>query len=223
MKPGKREICNICRKDVVRNRFFLLLVGAINLMYILVHFLPGKHFDRMLLSVQALYVMGILVMIPLMLYGRCGGVNRQIIKNVVLPKIHFDRAYFGFYYMWVIVFVLTGAFVTGMVICLSAKGSFVHSVLFFTSVLILVLSMIQLGIVIFSHFEKYVLGFMVYFLCMVVLLVINAPDSFLWIVCDYEDTNQMLQYWFGKIVLLVIAMVGYGVSEYRMRGKKYEM
>lgn len=202
MKAGKRRICNICRKDAVRNCYSLLLLGIINFIYILVHFVPGRHFERMLLSVQALYVLGIIVAIPFMLYARCGGENRQIIKQVVLPKIHFDNAYFDFYYMWVIAFVFGGALVSGGTICVFGKSSIENSVIFLVSVIVLVLSVIQIGVMIFDYFEKFVLGLMVYFLCMIILIVINAPDSYLWIICDYENANQMVQYWVGKITFL---------------------
>ena len=198
---------SLCRKDVLRNHYFIPTIFLINLMYIGIYFAPEKIFFKLHTGTQAAYVLSIALMIPFLLYMRYGDDNVNIIENVIRPKIMDIHSYYIYYWFWIL-FIISGfAAVASVILMFSDNSNLYRSSLFVADIFVLCTTLMQLFIVLHKMIKKFVYVLIIYILCLLGLIFINAPDSYLWFVYDTEIENLMLNHWIGKGILLFIVAV----------------
>lgn len=146
-------------------------------------------------------------MIPFLLYMRYGDDNIQIIESVIKPKVLSIQKYYRYYLYWILLLTLGFAAVTSVVILFSNNSGLLRSGLFAVSIFTLCATLIQLFVVLRGIINKFFYAFIVYLLCLLALILINAPDSFLWFIYETEVENFLLNHWIGKSILLCIVTV----------------
>ena len=198
---------SLCRKDVLRNHYFIPVVFLINLMYIGIYFVPGKIFYELHTGTQAAYVLSIALMIPFLVYMRYGDDNVNIIENVIRPTIMDIHSYYIYYWFWMLFIILGFAAAAAVAIMFSDNCNLYRSSLFVADIFVLCATLMQLFVVLHKLIKKFVYVFIIYILCLLGLIFINAPDSYLWFVYDTEIENLMLNHWIGKGILLFVVTV----------------
>lgn len=198
---------SLCRKDVFRNYYFVPVLFVINLLYMVTYFVPEKIFYEVHRGVQGVYALSIALLISFLLYMRYGDDNTGIIENVIRPKVLDIRKYYMYYLCWILMLILGFAAAAAVVVAFSDNGSPARSLLFTADILILSVTLTQLFIVLLGIVRKFFYAFFAYLLCLLALLLINAPDSFLWFIYEPEVKGLMLNHWIGKGILLFIVTV----------------
>ena len=195
---------SLCRKDVLRNYYFIPVLSVIDLIYIVTYFVPERIFYEVHRGTQGAYALGIALLIPFLLYMRYGDDNTGIIENVIRPKILDIRKYYIYYLCWILILILGFAAAAAVAAAFPDNGSPAGSLLFTADILILSVTLIQLFVVLLGIVKKFIYVFWAYLLCILALLLINAPDSFLWFIYEPEVEGLMLNHWIGKGILLLI-------------------
>lgn len=195
---------SLCRKDVLRNHYFIPVLSVIDLIYIVTYFVPEKIFYEVHRGTQGVYALGIALLIPFLLYKRYGDDNTGIIENVIRPKVLDIRKYYMYYLCWMLILILGFAATAAVAAVFSANASPARSLLFTADILVLSVTLIQLFVVLLGIVKKFFYAFLAYLLCILALLLINAPDSFLWFIYEPEVEGLMLNHWIGKGILLFI-------------------
>ena len=195
---------SLCRKDVLRNYYFIPVLSVIDLIYIVTYFVPERIFYEVHRGTQGVYALGIALLIPFLLYMRYGDDNTGIIENVIRPKVLDIRKYYMYYLCWMLILILGFAAAAAVAAVFSANGSPARSLLYIADILILSVTLIQLFVVLQGIVKKFFYAFLAYLLCILALLLINAPDSFLWFIYEPEVEGLMLNHWIGKGILLFI-------------------
>lgn len=195
---------SLCRKDVLRNHYFIPVLSVIDLIYIVTYFVPEKIFYEVHRGTQGIYALGIALLIPFLLYMRYGDDNAGIIENVIRPNVLDIRKYYIYYLCWILILVLGFAAAAAVATAFPSNGSPAGSLLLTADILILSVTLIQLFVVLLGIVKKFIYVFLAYLLCILALLLINAPDSFLWFIYEPEVEGLMLNHWIGKGVLLLI-------------------
>ena len=211
---------SLCRKDVLRNHYFIPVLCVVNMMYIVIHFLPEDIFYTMHTGAQAVYVLSIALMLPFLLFMRYGDENISIIENVIRPKLLNIRSYYFYYGFWILLLILGFASASAVAAVFSDNSTLPRSSLFAASILTLCATLMQLCIILFKVINQFIYAFFVYLICLMVLICVNAPDSFLWFVYEPEIEFFVRDHWIGKGILLLVVTGVNGVVSYCKQSKR---
>lgn len=202
---------SLCRKDVLRNYYFIPVLFVIDLMYTVTYFVPEKIFYEVHRGIQGVYALGIALLIPFLLHMRYGDDNTGIIENVIRPKVLDIRKYYMYYLYWMLILILDFAAAAAVAAAFSANGSPARSLLFTADIVVLSVTLIQLFVVLLGIMKKFFYAFLAYLLCILALLLVNAPDSFLWFIYEPDVEGLMVNHWIGKgILLFIVTMLNGG-------------
>jgi hypothetical protein len=202
----------LCRKDVFRNRYAFPVLLVVNFVYISIHFLPEKMFYKAHTGCQAAYVLAVALLVPFLLFPRYGDENVSVLETVVYTRLRKAHRYNRCYLFWLLVVLLVPAVLAAAVSAFCAWGGILRGSLFAASILVLCLTLLQLFVCLVRLIHKFLFAFVAYVLCLLVLVLVNAPDSYLWFVYEPELGRLMAGHWAGKAGLLSAVTALDGVS-----------
>ena len=208
----------LCIKDVLRNRFFLPILLALNIAYIVIQFQSMALQNKILWRYETFYVIVIAGLVPLVLHLRYGDKNREIIKNSVAVRVENVFSYYFYYVVGIWLVIELMLVVSIPVICLGEKGDVQRSLLFSSHVGIVAVVFCTLYIALTHLIGRYMIAWVIYLVSVFVIMLVNAPDSYIWFL--YGTGDIVVEHWHGKCIMLVSVLVLYGISRIRKRLEK---
>lgn len=183
----------LCRREIFYNKIFLVVFSIINLLYISVHLLSTKVFENAIWRIENSYIVLIGLSIPILLYGRYGDNNRQIIQNVVYTKLQKKQkiAYQGLYFFWFLFGVVVIGSVAQVLCAFTSNFSLRRGALFLFNVMLVVMIYISLFLVMIELVHTYIWALIAYLVGFFVLILLHAPFSVLWFL--NEEGNIMMR------------------------------
>lgn len=195
----------VCKKDILRNRYFFFILFLLNAVYVGIHFLPKYLFAKMLWGYETAYVIAVAVLIPVVLFFRYGDKNRQIIADIIEPKIQKAQAYYKGYVLGVWLAVAVMFLITMPVIVLVSNADLLRSLFFLLHIIITTGQLLLLFIGLVNFIRKYMLAWVAYLAAVFILMIVNAPASYLWFI--YGSDYSVRQHWMGKMWIFIGLLV----------------
>lgn len=212
-----KKLIKIGMKDVIRNYYFLFALAFINILYIFLWNTPFV--DEVIWKYEAFYVIVIALLIPLVMHCRYGDIQREIIKEIIYSKIEKCFFYNFFYLLETVLFAAVGIVSASIVILITADASLLREILFIVHIIMTCCIFIMLYINLIYIISKYLLASAIYLIFVFVLVLINAPESYLWF--NYGMLRNQGLHWLGKSIILGSLSIMFGVIIYlRKKGKK---
>lgn len=207
----------LCIKDVLRSRFSILLLVFLNLGYIAVHLMPDHIRENFIWGYEVVYIISIAILIPIMLAQRYSDTNKEIVNNVVAPKVkkieHYHDLFLGAV-LGTIVLLLSFSI---LILMIFAKTDILRCFLFWLHILLIGYLFILLFTGLVNVIDRFLLSWVFYVFIIIGLILWNSPASYLWFI--YTDTYPVNTHWLGKIVLVVAISIGNILIKLCYRGK----
>ncbi len=209
------KVIRISFGDVLRNKFFIPVLLCLNVIYAAIHFLPDKMYNDMVWRFESTYVILLALLILPMMYARYSDHSRAVIKTVIYPKIRRSYLYNLAYHLWIAVCVFILYAISALVILFTPNVDILRQLLFALHLLVIACILLQLYAIIITIIQRYLIAAAAYLICMILLVLYNAPISYLWFEyysMEYKDYE--IQHWIGKGILLLCVTVCNGLLSY---------
>lgn len=210
------KVIRISLGDVLRNRFFIPVLLCLNIIYVVIHFLPDKMYNKMVWGFEAVYVIFFALLILPMMYSRYSDHNRAIIQTVIYPKIKINYLYNTTYHLWIAVCVLILYAISALVILFTPNADILRQLLFALHLLAAACILLQLYVILITIIQRYLIATAAYLIAIFLLILYNAPSSYLWFEyfsMEYKDYDNM-HHWIGKGIILLCVTVCNGFISY---------
>ncbi|MDL2301995.1 hypothetical protein LJC58_06545 [Lachnospiraceae bacterium OttesenSCG-928-D06] len=213
----------LCGKDVFRNRLFFLILLIFNMGYVAIHFLPKGQFNSLCIEFQELYIMVIAVLIPSFMNQRYSDVNRNIVQETIGAKVRNLDLFQICYQVLIIHAILAVTLVTLVILSFLPNFSLFQEILFACHIYIISILFVLLFIGLVNIINRFILGSVIYLVSVFVLVLINAPYSYLWLKYSMEYDLTDGTHWIGKGLFLflffIIYSMSFSIKRVRERGK----
>lgn len=192
-------------QDVFRNYFFLPTLIVMNLVYCGIQLLPFTVYEDLLWRYEAFYVVAIVLLIIPLMYTRFSERNREIILTVIYPKLLKKYGYNLSYYLIIGGSIFMVFLSIASVISIFAEIDVTRNLMFGFHLLTVTLIGFLLYINIFMILKNYFFSIAVYLMGIFGLILINAPNSYLWF--DYQGNQWDVKLWIGKGIIIILLLI----------------
>lgn len=213
------KVIRISLGDVLRNKFFIPVLLCLNAIYAAIHFLPDKMYNNMVRELEAAYVILLVFLILPMMYSRYGDHNRAVIQTVIYPKIKRSYLYNLAYHLWIAACVFILYAISALVILFTPNADILRQLLFALHLLVTACILLQLYVIIITIIQRYLIVAAVYLIALFLLVLYNAPTSYLWFeyyIIEYKQYDN-LHHWIGKGILLLCVTSCNGILRLRLK------